>query len=316
MKRSVMFARFPFGASDHPDTTNWLVETVLKAKSDPRIGEVHRTHIDDTPITMSRNLAVKRAQQAGADILVFIDSDMRPDLKYPGARPFWDSSLDFLLAQERPSIVAAPYCGRPPNENVFVFRWFNMETGQPNPDMKLENVSRDNAAYLAGFEEVGAIGTGLMMIDMRVFERLPPPYFYYEWTDATQSEKGSTEDVTFTRDAAIAGCGLFCNWDAWAGHHKLKCVYKPKMIGIDQVRDNLHAALLRGVESGEREIIMHDGVPLGQPYRSDEEALNGHRAKPPHLPGVVELPQALRNGTRLREELIRNPHTERLHAVD
>ena len=117
---SVMFARFPYGGTDHIDVTDWLIETVVKCKLDPHISNIPNIAINDTPVTMSRNKAVEAAKAAKADYLVMIDSDMKPD-GYLGtnknrldtdtsARPFWDSSWEFMLRHrdKGPCMVGAP----------------------------------------------------------------------------------------------------------------------------------------------------------------------------------------------------------------
>lgn len=268
-KFNVMIARFPGGACDHPDTTDWLVETVLKAKKDPRIGRVLRWRKDDTPITMSRNLCLEVAKRNDIDVVCMIDSDMNPDAYLPGndnglyadpgAKPFWDTSLDFLLAHPQPCIVAAPYCGRPPHENVFVFQWQNLQSGHPNTDLSLEQFKREEAARMAGIQEVAALPTGLILIHTGVLQGLKPPHFYYEWTDETESEKASTEDVTFTRDVSLAGYPIYCNWDAWAGHHKRKCVGKPVALSVDDVREQMREAVLNNRARAERLIMVNEG---------------------------------------------------------
>lgn len=270
MKFKVMIARFPGGASDHPDTTDWLVETVLKAKADPRIEQVLPWRIDDTPITMGRNRCIEVAKKAGVDILVMIDSDMKPDAYLSGnpqqqghdhlARPFWDSSLDFLLQHVGPCMIAAPYCGRPPHENIFVFQWANKQSDHQNIDISVEQFTREQAALMRGVQEVAALPTGLIMIDMRAIQVLTPPYFYYEWEDKTESVKASTEDVTFTRDASLAGVKCYCNWDAWAGHWKLKCVGKPIPLSVSDVRESFRDAVLRNQPSNERILMVNEGV--------------------------------------------------------
>jgi len=259
MQVSVFFGRFPFGGVDHPDTTDWLLQTFLKARADPRISHVLHSRLDDTPITMSRNSMVQRARQVKADYLVMIDSDMSPDLPYPGSKPFWDTSLDFLLQHHGPAIIAAPYCGPPPLENLYVFQWANWQTDHPNKDRRLEQYTREQAATLGGIQRAGAVPTGLILIDMRVFERMEPPYFYYEYTDQTHSKKASTEDVTFSRDAGLCGIPLYCNWDAWAGHWKKKRVGKPVLTTVDEVRKDFHAAFERNFQSNERLVILGEG---------------------------------------------------------
>lgn len=263
MKVSICFARFPWHGAEHPDVTDWMMRTAIKAKQDPRISEIHNFRVDDTPITMSRNKAVEHAKRVRVDYLLMIDSDMSPDLPDQGvyARPFWDSTLDFMLQHHGPCCVGAPYCGPPPLSNVYVFRWANWQNPdvQPNPDMRLEQYSREEAAQRAGIERVGALPTGLILIDMRAFEKLKPPYFYYEWTDATQSGKASTEDVTFTRDLNLLGVPQYVNWDAWAGHWKLLRVDKPRVIYTDHVQEKYRQAVLADIRSNERLVMIGEG---------------------------------------------------------
>ena len=121
-----------------------------------------------------------------------IDSDMQPDhisKEIPSVKPFWDSSFDYWWEHHHqgPMLIAAPYVGPAPSECPYIFKWKNRESDHPNPDWQLEMFSREQAAERAGFEEVPALPTGLIFIDMRVFSgfqyagktiTLPPPWFY------------------------------------------------------------------------------------------------------------------------------------------
>lgn len=263
MKASVLFARFPYGRSEDPDTTDWLVKTVLKCSKDPRIGEVHHTYIDDTPITASRNRVLRQAKERGIDLVAMVDADMSPDLPYPGAKPFWDTSLDFLLNHAGPCVIAAPYCGPPPHENVYIFRWTDLESDNPHPKRyQLNQYTRAEAAERSGIERVAALPTGLILIDMRIAEVLKPEYFYYEWRDEYKDHRDSTEDVVFTRDCDLAGIPVYCNWDAWAGHWKRKKVGKPGLVSNEIVRKEFRDALVHGAPSQERLLFLNgNGTP-------------------------------------------------------
>ena len=127
-------------------------------------------------------------------------------------------------------MIAAPYCGPAPVEEVYAFKWAQTETGGGNPNFKVANYDRYDAAGYKGILPAAALATGLMLIDMRAVKRLPHPRFYYEWTNEKQTHKASTEDVTFSRDLYLRGVPLYVNWDAWAGHHKLKLVPRPERI--------------------------------------------------------------------------------------
>lgn len=272
---SVFFAFFPYGgngatSAEHPCLRAWFANTLLKCKRDPRIGNVFMEDLSDTPITMTRNRAVAQAKKVGADFLVMCDSDQYPDYELglgdPHARPFWDTSFDFAYERKRrglATVVGAPYCGPPPRENVYVFRWAAWQSEHPNVDFRLESYAREEAAGLAGIHPAAALPTGLILFDLAVFDLVKPPYFYYEYTDETESEKASTEDVTATRDLSLAGQELwgyspiFCNWDAWAGHHKPKCVGKPRLVSADNVNEKYRDAVLQNRKAREHLHFVH-----------------------------------------------------------
>lgn len=252
---TVMIARFPYGASEHPDAADWLVPTAIKARNDDRVKEIITQRYDDTPITMTRNQAVASAQHHKADLLLFLDSDQAPDAYLeanpyrigvdPNAKPFWDSSFDFWWEHRQnrgPCLIAAPYMGPPPVENCYIFRWRTTTSDDPNQGFALEQWTREEAATAYGIEQVAALPTGLMMIDMAAFKNLKPPYFYYEWVDEYEQSKASTEDVTFTRDCSLNSVPCYVNWDAWAGHHKLKNVGRPIILTNDVVAEKMRKA--------------------------------------------------------------------------
>lgn len=321
---SVMIARFPGGNMEHSDTTDWLIPTVLTIKSDSRIKDVLNWKIADTPICMGRNHAIILAQEKKVDFLCMIDSDMKPDAYHvrntsrialdPQAKLFWDSSFDFIYEQrfkhDAPCMVAVPYCGPPPHENIYVFHWENKESGVPiDQDMSLEQYSRRHASEMHGIVECGALPTGLILIDMLTLKDAPQPLTYYEWTDKSEIRKASTEDVTFTRDTCLRGYRMFCNWDAWAGHWKPKCVGKPVPMESQQIGQHLREAVYHelgaDVNKGEtfQMVGSKNGDQLKLPFvaSSDAEvrvveksimssALEAHAAENRELPysGAVE----------------------------
>lgn len=183
-KLKVCFATFPYGgngatAKEHPDIRDWLIETIWKARHDERIDTVDLADYCDTPITMTRNRAVREAQLKGVDVLVMIDSDQKPDMYLghdPSAVPFWDASFDYLYEHydRGPTIIGAPYMGGPPHENVFVFTWANHQSDHPNTDFKLRQYSREEAFGMAGIQPCAALPTGLIMFDVRAFEATSP----------------------------------------------------------------------------------------------------------------------------------------------
>lgn len=267
---------FPYGgvgasSSEHPDIRHWMWKAMRFAAKDARISEeVWIKDFSDTPITMTRNRAVVEAREAGVDVLVMVDSDMKPDseLGYdPEAKPWFPTSFDFIYKHwdKGPAVVCAPYCGPPPNECVYVFHWATTETDGQNATYKMEMYSRETAATMSGIQPCAAQPTGLIMFDMRAFDLTDPKklgtgngWFYYEWNDEYASEKASTEDVTATRDISMHGLlelgysPIYCNWDSWAGHWKPKCVRKPRVIFADQIGEKYRRAAIRNAQSTKR----------------------------------------------------------------
>jgi hypothetical protein len=267
-KLNVMVARFPYGgvgssSLEIPDIGDWLVDITLEMSRDERIGEVVPWRISDTPISMCRNRAVLAAKQNDCDLLLMIDSDNVPDYEFkrgtPGSKPFWKTAFDFLYEHydKGPAVIAAPYCGPPPHENVYVFQISNRESEHASVDFQVEQFNRNQAAERIGIEQVAALPTGLILFDVRAFDILPPPWFYYEWTDRFEAHKASTEDVTATRDMMFhvhldkGYLPLYVAWDCWAGHVKPKIVGKPQIIKANEVSDKLVEAARRGQDSRE-----------------------------------------------------------------
>lgn len=222
-RRKLLIARFPGDGWEHSDCVDWYARTVAWCQQTPWL-DFDSWKITSTPATMCRNAAVEAAKDARADYLLMVDSDMAPDL--PGQKPFLPAALEFAMAHDGPCLVGAPYCGAPPDERVMCFR-AAYEGSRVSARPTFGDFAREEAAGKTGFERVAAIGTGLLLIDLRAVERIEPPYFEYEWTDRTMSAWVSTEDVVFTRDLGFAGVPSYVAWDCWAGHWKSVLIGRP-----------------------------------------------------------------------------------------
>lgn len=167
-----------------------------------------------------------------------------------------------------------PHPTRGGEENCYVFYASRQESDDGDPDfdggVRFEAYSREHAAIMRGIQSIAAGPTGCIMYSLDAFDLMPvhqmtkekilhdyaaglitierakallamDSWFYYEFTDGYQTHKASTEDVTNTREIQMAGIQkhgepvVFCNWDAWAGHYKPKCVGAPMPLRIEQV---------------------------------------------------------------------------------
>lgn len=339
-KFRVMVCQFPGGNSTHPDVGDWLAETLYKMKTDGRIGDIRRFKLNETPITMSRNRAVKEAIETNCDYVLMIDSDMGPDYAVgqdPLARPFWDVAWGFMMKRREeeedpngapagsdwlnidgkldyclpPATIAAPYCGPPPLELPYIFRWKNRQSDNPDPDYYLECLERSDAAMRSGIEEVAALPTGLILYDTRVFKALEAaqalPWFDYEYSDPPyNTKKATTEDVWQTRNGTLLepSMPLYVAWDCWAIHYKTKAVKKPVPVTAAAVKGVMKQAVASQYEDHNDKILMvhrHDpqfvagpvvGNPGGQeakPEASPVPAVEGDDGRSEGYVGTVAL---------------------------
>lgn len=265
-KYSLMVARFPYGGTEEQETTDYLMKIAVELDRDKRF-DVVNMRVADTPITMTRNRVFQRAIDLGMDYLLIIDSDMAPDIELgtdPNAKPFLQTAIDFALSHQGPCIIAAPYCGPPPMENVYVFQWRKW-SDLDTEDYSIEQYTREQASLMSGIQKASALPTGLMLIDVRALKAMKKPWTYYEYANdgakcgkCGQAERGpeddkiSTEDVTFTRDASLQGIGVYCAWDCWAGHVKRHVGRKPRYFTSDVVAKRMQAGILRGTQDGDR----------------------------------------------------------------
>jgi hypothetical protein len=268
----VAVARFPYMNQEHPAVGSWLARTLLALDRHPRVRGVFEKAYNDTPVTMTRNQAVAEALAAGCRFLVLVDSDMVPDL--PGSEKFLPAALDFAIQHADhtgPCVVGAPYCGPPPEECVYVFQWERHNQGRADPSFSLQMIHRDDAARRGGYEEVAALPTGLMLIDLEGVRRLPEgePWFDYEWADARRTRKASTEDVYFTRNLSLAGVKNYVAWDCWAGHVKQVVVGKPRPLPVDAVRATMAEAILRGHRTDTKRVCWNEGLVAPDPAAAD-----------------------------------------------
>lgn len=220
-------------------------------QGDSRVGRVMVSYTHGYPTDRCRNAACLQAKADGFHFLLMLDDDMQPDMlvgKEPEAVPFLPAALTFALQHAGPCVVGAPYCGAPPSQDVMVMK--NRAYAPDQPDgmgMKLDRYTRDEAAVMRGIQQVSALPTGCLLIDLRILDILPPPWFSYEYDDPPYNTKlASTEDVVFTRNADWLGVPQYCAWDCWAGHVKTFITGKPYVAPVKQIPESVYKAWSKG----------------------------------------------------------------------
>lgn len=133
-------------------------------------------------ITNSRYTLVKEALRREADKLLFVDSDMM----------FPDDALRCLLTHEK-AIVGATYIRRREPHTIL---GYGLDDVQPG------------ATGLVPFARLPA---GMLLVDAKVFARVPEPYFNSEWRPETRDF--ISEDYWFCDAARAAGFEVWCDLD-------------------------------------------------------------------------------------------------------
>lgn len=221
----ICIVRLCHGSWEHPAIGDWFADAVHFCLTDPRIGpgNLESFWLDEEPVYRARNMAQRRAKELGCDLLVMVDNDMFPDWM-PGAPKFLQSALDFWWdnhATGHPCVICAP--ARVRSGMVAVHKLIE-DKGRKG----LVLMHPREMQYKAGIERVPGSGLSLSLIDMRVFERLHPPYFRFAYTDEYCTQIRAGEDVMFTADLGGPCIPVYVNWDCKADHSKKVWLGWPK----------------------------------------------------------------------------------------
>ncbi|MCK5602631.1 hypothetical protein KAR91_12195 [Candidatus Pacearchaeota archaeon] len=134
-------------------------------------------------VDRNRFYTVKEAQGMQADYLLFLDSDM----------VFPPQLLARLVSSDK-DVIGCNYVKRTSPHGTFAYY----------PDGTLVgNID-------SGIVEVGRIGTGAMLINMKVFDKLPEPYFENKYIGDGTFDSG---DFRFCDLAREHGFKIFCDLD-------------------------------------------------------------------------------------------------------
>lgn len=118
-------------------------------------------HFVETLIHRARNKAVVEAVRNQCTHLMFIDDDMT----------FPHYAVDQLIDRHLPVVGGLCFARKETQENKPVAKKIE---GDLMSDMSIEDIPTFDEPF-----EVAGTGTGFLLIDMKVFQTLEPPFFYY-----------------------------------------------------------------------------------------------------------------------------------------
>lgn len=172
-------ARWPF-----PISLANLVGFTIQAKL-PTGTQLHLEGGRMFDTAQSRRRLVSRAKELNATHILFIDDDM----DFPP-----DAAVRLINHQKE--IIAASYTCR----------------GFPVIPLAMRDGKRIFSRNKTGLERVDWAPTGLMMIDMKVFDKISKPYFEAHAV-SPESDEGVSDDVFFCRKAITAGVEIWIDHD-------------------------------------------------------------------------------------------------------
>ena len=160
------------------------------------VGLIYRTPHDITLlcaggcyVERNRTTMVKEAIAFGMEKVLFVDSDMF----------FAPDCLNRLLSHDK-DIIGAAYNGRIQGDPQTTVKQLGPEgiAGKPLA-----------APLLSGVFPAYAVGTGFMLIDCHVFQRIPQPWFHTTYHADGEVDVG--DDVWFCLQAQKAGFQVWCD---------------------------------------------------------------------------------------------------------
>lgn len=250
-KKKIVIARACSYQTEHHQVGTWMFTTGMQLCRDQRF-ESAWTHVDTRfRIHNSRNTLARWSLERGMDYLLFIDGDMHADFRLmnpeldislqpdarPWAKPFLQSSLDYMMGNPC-GVIGAPAVSGPPDNKINTFIY------DANVDGNVRRMRREDMETLEPqMLPVVAIGTGLMLIDINVFRKLPPPWFE-DVEDDRKEEVSHSQDCNFCLKCNANHIPVFANLFAPARHLKIQGQDPPEYKGeVCQTKTSIPAGL-------------------------------------------------------------------------
>ena len=161
------------------------------------------------PVDVARNYLVYAARELGAKHIFFLDDDVIG----PDNLSLRSQMLYRLLAHHVP-IVSGVYWSK--KGHTALWSGIVDDRGEVPGYLAAEGWDRGGGNIF----EIDVVPMGCCLIDMRVFDVIPPPWF--EWTAKTPDVLGGfSEDFDFCRKALKHGFGIFVDTSIKCRHETL-----------------------------------------------------------------------------------------------
>ena len=181
-----------------------FVKSLIKYVQSPKLHQSSVLFIEHSVIHRARNSAVVSAVEKGMDYLLFIDDDMT----------FPPDAVDKLLVQQKDIIGALCFSRLSKNKPVI----------SKIKNNRMVGYSYDEVPTWSESFQVPLTGTGFLLINLSVFKKMEPPFFYWgrpkdfglERDPFPNDEIG--EDVTFCLNAGLSGFEVWVDPTIEIGH--------------------------------------------------------------------------------------------------
>lgn len=151
-------------------------------------------------ISENRNYCVVQAQKNTSDYLMFVDDDMT----------FPEDTLDILLSHKKDVIGVNSYSRCLPLSSTVGLMDEKGEYMAPSKHTEWE------MQVPKGLFKCYFVGAGILLIDMKVFEKISSPYFNFTYDKNGQVIHG--EDGNFCKKVKEAGMDIWCDGSIDIGH--------------------------------------------------------------------------------------------------
>lgn len=186
----------------HGWPTKDLADWLACLRNNPNYAWQHMFAHNFIPAAGARNTVASTFKDCGADWILMIDNDMSPPLNL----------LDAIKNAPADAMVVAPKFFLWDETNLSLKLCWGWHPGTEPIDAVTGNVRLESKYY-----ELHQCGTGAIFIRPQVFQKIPPPWFWYSY-DAVNNMT-STEDINFCVKVREHSMKIYGFGGLTVGHH-------------------------------------------------------------------------------------------------